>query len=372
MMRFEKQPIQFSPISLGIESNQNIVLIHQNHRRIPITPFQAQYLNLLMKGKTISEVVLSFLSEGWLIRFGELYELLQRLAKENSIISPKWSHLSGEGEFQFKTSSEIHYRNEDVLGLLKKAPFFSSLSEDLLKLFARHGQIYDTPAYVQLCTQGQKTRDLFLLVSGEAGVFRQDQGSRKLVVKLKAPTVFGEGGFFLEQPRATDVITTAPAKVIRIVFHEKFSQVMNQEKARSLQQRFWLLHALSNSEIFKNHPAEVFNEIGSLAKIHQLPIHNYLFHENDLGSSFFILIQGRLQVIRNQVCINKLEQGSCLGEVALFVNRGLRSASVLAETDCLIAEITQNKFYYFLAENLELAKKIEQQALILLNRDQKR
>ena len=65
-----------------------------------------------------------------------------------------------------------------------------------------------------------------------------------------------------------------------------------------------------------------------------------LIQENDIGSSFFILVTGEVKVLKGNRLLNVLKAGECFGEMAyLGKQKFQRSASVVAMGDILVLEI---------------------------------
>ena len=81
-------------------------------------------------------------------------------------------------------------------------------------------------------------------------------------------------------------------------------------------------------------------EVLRLAKWHQLPLDSVLIQEGDIGSSFFILASGEVQVRKQDRLLTVLKSGECFGEMAyLGKQKFQRSASVVATTDIVVIEI---------------------------------
>lgn len=81
-------------------------------------------------------------------------------------------------------------------------------------------------------------------------------------------------------------------------------------------------------------------EVLRLAKWRQLPASEVLIQEGDIGSSFFILAEGEVEVRKQDKLLNVLKAGECFGEMAYLGKRKFqRSASVLARTDVVVIEI---------------------------------
>ena len=81
-------------------------------------------------------------------------------------------------------------------------------------------------------------------------------------------------------------------------------------------------------------------EVLRLAMWRRLPAASVLIQEGDIGSSFFILADGAVEVRKEEKLLSALKAGECFGEMAyLGKHKFQRSASVVATTDVVVIEI---------------------------------
>jgi eukaryotic-like serine/threonine-protein kinase len=81
-------------------------------------------------------------------------------------------------------------------------------------------------------------------------------------------------------------------------------------------------------------------EVLRLAAWHKHPRDTVLIHENDIGSSFFILVSGEVKVVKQDRLLNVLRAGECFGEMAyLGKQKFQRSASIVSLSDIAVIEI---------------------------------
>ena len=97
---------------------------------------------------------------------------------------------------------------------------------------------------------------------------------------------------------------------------------------------------LRKLDFFRNFSDVELWEVLRLAKWHRLPLDSVLIQEGDIGSSFFILAGGEVQVRKQGRLLTVLKSGECFGEMAyLGKQKFQRSASVVATTDIVVIEI---------------------------------
>ncbi len=81
-------------------------------------------------------------------------------------------------------------------------------------------------------------------------------------------------------------------------------------------------------------------EVLRLAKWQRLAAATTLIQEGDIGSSFFILAEGEVEVRKQNKLLGVLKAGECFGEMAyLGKHKFQRSASVLSRSDVVVIEI---------------------------------
>lgn len=97
---------------------------------------------------------------------------------------------------------------------------------------------------------------------------------------------------------------------------------------------------LRKLEFFHNFTDVELWEVLRLAKWHRLPLDSVLIQEGDIGSSFFILAGGEVQVRKQDRLLTVLKSGECFGEMAyLGKQKFQRSASVVATAEIVVIEI---------------------------------
>jgi hypothetical protein len=88
-----------------------------------------------------------------------------------------------------------------------------------------------------------------------------------------------------------------------------------------------------------------------------LPSGSRVFREGDTGHEFYLVVAGRLQVLKNSRPIATLGPGSTVGEMAML-DQPRRSATVQVAEDAELLVITRESFFHLLKGNPHLAVKI--------------
>jgi len=97
---------------------------------------------------------------------------------------------------------------------------------------------------------------------------------------------------------------------------------------------------LRSLEFFRQFTDVELWEVMRIASWRRHPRDTVLIRENDIGSSFFILIAGEVRVVKQERLLNVLTAGECFGEMAyLGKQKFQRSASIVALSDITVIEI---------------------------------
>ncbi len=349
-MKVEDEVLQFHPAC--------------QFEKLQITQLQNQYLADLRGQNSIQMLTERYLKNGWLVNFELLYDLVATLALNHWILNPVVINYFAKLNFKAtefsssKPSSRIEANYS--LDLLLRLPFFRSLQIELSKYLLSQGLVQRFSPETAICKIGDSSRNLFVLLKGQAGVYTQAANFKQFISILSESSVFGEMGFLTGGKRTADVVALEVCDVLVIPYQaEILDRYLNIEKAQSLQQRFWVQHALLHSDFFKNTPPDSLDALTFAGKILDVGDQQVLFSQGDVGHSAYIVIQGSLLVVENGNTTNILPQGSFLGEISLMLNEGRRTATVIAQRNTKLLEIQRSEFYRLLAKNLYLAKEFQ-------------
>jgi len=122
--------------------------------------------------------------------------------------------------------------------------------------------------------------------------------------------------------------------------HDLVSALGVQQKPREGIPESEKFDTLRKLEFFRYFSDVELWEVLRLAVWRKHPRDAVLIQEGDVGSSFFILAEGEVKVIKNDRLLNVLKPGECFGEMAyLGKQKFQRSASVISMSDITAIEI---------------------------------
>jgi CRP-like cAMP-binding protein len=113
--------------------------------------------------------------------------------------------------------------------LIKQAPLFAHCSKRELAEVASIADELDLPEGRQLIREGQRGREFFVLLEGEAAV---TQDSRQIAT-MRAGDFFGEIALVSDAPRTATVTSTTPVRVL-VVTDRSFRTLLEHVPAIQL------------------------------------------------------------------------------------------------------------------------------------------
>ncbi len=104
-------------------------------------------------------------------------------------------------------------RIDHYSGILEKIPFFKKLSIEQLKKILSISSYKSLKANNALCTEGEKSVEIFVLIKGQLTVKFPDG---RIITRINPPGVVGEMGFFTGEPRSASVITEKESLILTL------------------------------------------------------------------------------------------------------------------------------------------------------------
>ncbi|MDH5232396.1 MAG: cyclic nucleotide-binding domain-containing protein [Gammaproteobacteria bacterium] len=118
------------------------------------------------------------------------------------------------------------------------------------------------------------------------------------------------------------------------------------------------LNALKKQRYFYGLHEEDLNNILSICSVKMSPKDSVLFNEGDASYGMFILLQGSMSINnRKQGKIHDLSPGEIFGEMGA-IGKIKRTASAVADTDCIVLHINHMQFTKILNEYPKVGQKV--------------
>lgn len=101
-----------------------------------------------------------------------------------------------------------------VVSILKQAPLFSHLPEEAFHDLVEMGKVVSLDADEIVCREGDEPDSLYVILSGQVRVYKQDRHGEELPLNTLGPAdFFGEMGMLDNQPRSASVACITPCEL---------------------------------------------------------------------------------------------------------------------------------------------------------------
>jgi serine/threonine protein kinase len=263
-------------------------------------------------------------------------EYAQTMGLVHRDIKPANLMLRDDGELKltdFGTAVSVHSHETQVAGLIG-SPAYMSPEQIREESLTHHSDMFSLGVVIYELLTGKKP---FLGDTDYATMFKigAEPAPPLRVIRPELP------------PRLDAVISRALAKkpMDRFgtwrAFADALMGVSNSLPHLATQSteavRFQLLRSM---EFFANFSDVALWETLRLGKLHALQEGAVLMQEGAVGTSFYLLLEGRVVVTRNEWALCTLSEGVSIGEmVYLQAEHKVRTATVVAQTDIVVLKI---------------------------------
>ena len=248
-----------------------------------------------------------------------------------------------------------------LLDFLSGLAFFSDLEKTKLQRLADIVKVKTYPKGTPVVLEGDVALEMYILLEGRARVEKETaSGFKRKFATLTAGAVFGEVGLSDGRSRTADVISDTDV-TLAIISKKDFDTVFEGDStssANSLKQKILLSRYLANSAIFKALPLETLQLFVRQGTFENFETNAKIVAQGSLEKNFYLLLEGKVTVLRDGRELNQLTQGDFFGEIALFQNVP-RTADVIATEKCALLKLNKDAFWKVLSENMELTFSLE-------------
>jgi serine/threonine-protein kinase len=100
-----------------------------------------------------------------------------------------------------------------------------------------------------------------------------------------------------------------------------------------------VIDLIHNVPFFSDFSQAHLKELASDATVIRYPVDTVIVDEGDIDDTFYVMLSGRTRIVTKGRVIATVGVGECFGEMA-FIAGQARSASAIADTDCIVMKIS--------------------------------
>jgi ATP-binding cassette subfamily B protein len=122
---------------------------------------------------------------------------------------------------------------------------------------------------------------------------------------------------------------------------------------------------LRETPLFEDIDSSTLSELASLFATEQISEDRDIIREGDPGDRFYIIVRGKVEIVKSSTRVAVLQDGDYFGEIALFSDQP-RNATVRSMTPCVCLILQRDHFRAMLNRSAPLRERIEN---IIKNRE---
>mmetsp|Transcript_2351 Transcript_2351/g.4592 ORF Transcript_2351/g.4592 Transcript_2351/m.4592 type:complete len:394 (-) Transcript_2351:29-1210(-) len=212
-----------------------------------------------------------------------------------------------------------------IKGYLRNNPLFMQCASESLDTIAAAMEKCSFPPKCEIITQGDTQAEHFFIVeSGTCSVFIQGKHIRD----YGHADTFGELALLYNQPRSATIRSVTSVTAWRLDQHTFKTIVVH----KVMEKRNLYIDFLKGCSFLQE-----LKEIELMTLADSLERRKYtnkqtIITQGDVGKDFYILLEGKVDVIRDGKYVGPLKPGAYFGEIALMFDKP-RQASVIASAD---------------------------------------
>ncbi len=249
-----------------------------------------------------------------------------------------------------------------ALDVLSASPLFGRLDRSARAVLADHLTFVTLAQGDVLFHQGDRGDSMYIVERGLLEVRARDEQGEHVVDRLDAGASVGEMALLTGRPRTAEVVALVDSRLLCIA-KQGFDALVAQNPAIASGfalavtprvQRIQLARVLTR--LFGDLDAMALQTMQARLQWRRLADGEALFRQGEVGTSMYIVVTGRLQIVLepdgagDETILGEIGAGETVGEFALLSDE-TRSATVYATRDTDVVEMTRPVFEALIREH---------------------
>lgn len=320
-----------------------------------------------------------YAEQGFIVQAISINKIILRLDPNRTEIKEHLKELSAErGEDWAVTTvtptdkvTSMDVSNADKAKLsFERTPLLSGLSGEYLESFMDSLELKTFQPSSLIYKQGDPGDYLYLIGMGAVHLeVHQSSGRVKVFSRLGEGDCFGEHAFMSRSKRKDFAVAENEVSVLMIDRNTFDQWVKDNPAIHDTVETFYrqrvLARVLAITPVFEGVPEEARMELAHSFNTVKFSKGKMVVLEGDQGNSFFLIRSGVVRIVTKGmkkdaklIELGRMGEGSFFGEVALLTEKP-RTATVVADTDVELMELTRDKFDEIAAVHPSVRKVVE-------------
>lgn len=312
-----------------------------------------------------------YAEQGFVVQAIAINKIILRLDPKRTEIKERLKELSKErgDDWAVSTINSTTAQMATPKLQMERTPLLSELSGEEFESFMDSLQLRHLSQGESIFGPGDSGEHLYLVAMGHVRLEAVSaDGSRKAYSLLHDGDFFGEHGFMAKAGRKDAAVAETECDVLTIdratfdQWVEKYPSI--QSTVEDFYRRRVLARVLSITPVFEGVPADARAALADRFTLKEFSAGETIVRENEKGSTFYLIRSGTVSVHMlnmegtGTLSLGSMAEGAFFGEVSLLTDKP-RTATVTAETDVELMELTREDFNAIVASHPSVLKVVE-------------
>ena len=132
---------------------------------------------------------------------------------------------------------------------------------------------------------------------------------------------------------------------------------IGDERRVALNENDRIVEIMKGIPLFKGLSAEQYRKLLAVCSVRSLKKDSFLCEEGESADEIFILMKGKLKILKKRTLVTSLSPMALIGEIGVFTS-GKRTADVLALTECTVIRIHKNELFLLMKADGSLTQRL--------------
>ncbi|EPR60602.1 cAMP-dependent protein kinase regulatory subunit [Toxoplasma gondii ME49] len=266
---------------------------------------------------------------------------MSRAKNRQSVSAEAYGEWNKRKKFVAPVYPKTAEQKERITKVIESSFLFSSLDIEDLETVINAFQEVSVKKGTVIIRQGDDGDRLYLIETGEVDVMKKFPGEKenKFLCKMHPGDAFGELALMYNAPRAATVIA-ADDMLLWALDRDSFTNIVRDAAAKK---REIFEESLKEVRILEDMDPYERSKLSDALRTATYEDGDVIIKEGETGDTFYILLEGAAEAIKNDKVVMEYKKGGFFGELALLKDQP-RAATVVAKSHVQVAYMDRKSF----------------------------
>ncbi|CBZ51945.1 putative CAMP-dependent protein kinase regulatory subunit [Neospora caninum Liverpool] len=266
---------------------------------------------------------------------------MSRAKNRQSVSAEAYGEWNKRKKFVAPVYPKTAEQKERITKVIESSFLFSSLDIEDLEIVINAFQEVSVKKGTVIIRQGDDGDRLYLIETGEVDVMKKFPGEKenKFLCKMRPGDAFGELALMYNAPRAATVIA-ADDMLLWALDRDSFTNIVRDAAAKK---REVFEESLKEVRILEDMDPYERSKLSDALRTATYEDGDVIIKEGETGDTFYILLEGTAEAIKNDKVVMEYKKGGFFGELALLKDQP-RAATVVAKSHVQVAYMDRKSF----------------------------